>query len=913
TCPISGILAPKTSCTIIIQINPREERQFNEIVKLSYKQFVELEEHQATISFLAGMPAALAFTNDQTQYSFGVPAGPSSNPVVERADDRVYEETITIKNVGGLSAQNINLTFPEFCASTLTSVCPPGMLGAYRMEHNCPTTLAPQETCDATVYYLPLNKNPESGSPPDDILEINYRGTLTATYQTDSTGRTAALNAYFNSFSTDIQAEFATTNKIISFDQEVISGNRESRFITIRNVGYRSGYLNSISIHDQSDVLIADCYRQDGSQFLNCVDTSLNPVPLSTLPFTVRDVHSCLSSPTSPVEIQVEQSCRFDIFFQPSVTFLTPKPSEFLGLNVHATYDALWKNETRIIKTRLSLLSAKSISAAQIVVDRIIYDGEEVYKYEDGLPSFGDLKKLPLQAEGFTVAKNILITFKNIGETRATSISLKDGSNRPIPIGGTNVQLGAKSPYYYTNVITSATNCTVIEPTGQCSISMNFTPVGMPGGAAEEDLNMFDSVDSLLRKIKSFILSYNSGALYTDANIDGPPDYPLQNSEAQITAELLRKGLLMELADDSRNITNFSGASANDEVYTYLYLRNIGTGSLSYIQALNPPGPNAQYQSQTWSLVPTSDPQSLGADYDCLDIVDTNLTSPTNPTVDPSTRTGLFQELETTKSCVYTVRIKAPATDRHKNANTCSSTTLASDEAQRLYVKDLSNTNELWELCKNRTNKRWPNIRFRYFDGDQEDATPDHPDFGNSYITKAHELNFNGAWSRKLNFYHYTPFLTATVYRHSFILPDLMTGEPDQSQQVIPEAWFHGPASLYYTSEHQASISAYPFSRGGFSRTFAQTLNFWNLRDDYDYIYYLGSFPKGSGNVDFAPNMKNDGSHSLVIRAYSSVSVDSSGSEISGTGGPITRLTSITPNPNRTVNSGGGFNITHRL
>src|SRR5690606_5731188 len=98
-----------------------------------------------------------------------------------------------------------------------------------------------------------------------------------------------------------------------------------------------------------------------------------------------------------------------------------------------------------------------------------------------------------------------------------------------------------------------------------------------------------------------------------------------------------------------------------------------------------------------------------------------------------------------------------------------------------------------------------------------------------------------------------------------------------------------------------------------FSRTFAQTLNFWNLRDDYDYIYYIGSFPKGSGNVDFAPNMKNDGLQPLVIRAYSSVSVDSSGSEISGTGGPITRLTSITPNPNSTVNSGGSFNITHRL
>jgi len=55
-------LRPKESCIIVIEVNPREERIFNEQIKLSYKHYVELEEHIATISFLAGMPASLIFT-----------------------------------------------------------------------------------------------------------------------------------------------------------------------------------------------------------------------------------------------------------------------------------------------------------------------------------------------------------------------------------------------------------------------------------------------------------------------------------------------------------------------------------------------------------------------------------------------------------------------------------------------------------------------------------------------------------------------------------------------------------------------------------------------------------------------------------------------------------------------------------
>src|SRR5690606_19277855 len=116
--------------------------------------------------------------------------------------------------------------------------------------------------------------------------------------------------------------------------------------------------------------------------------------------------------------------------------------------------------------------------------------------------------------------------------------------------------------------------------------------------------------------------------------------------------------------------------------------------------------------------------------------------------------------------------------------------------------------------------------------------------------------------------YSYTPFLTATAYRPSFTLPDLGTGNVNQQTKIIPEAWFFGTGTLYFSAEAAASVGTYPFLRAGQSRYVAQSLPSWDNRHNYDYIYYLGSFPKNSGIVDFAPNLKNDGSTPIRITKY---------------------------------------------
>lgn len=871
----SQVLPPKQTCSIFIEITPREERRFNEFVKLSYKQYVELEEHIATISFLAGMPASLVFTNDQTQYIFGTPAGPNSIPVVERADAEAHQQTFEIKNMGGLSATNVVMELSEVCTSSLTNECPPGMLGAYRMEHNCPASIAPGATCQVTNFYRPLNKNPASGPTPNEIKEISYRSTITARYVTDSTGKQAALNAYFNSVSTDIQARFTTANSAVIFDQDVVSGNRDTRFITVRNVGYRTGFYKYLSLHDQSNNLIANCFKGSGS-YLECVDTSLVAVPLSTLPFRIKDRHGCISSETNTIEIQVGQSCIFDLYFQPSITFLEDMPSQFQGLQLYATYDALWKAQETIVQTRFSSISAKSISAARVVVEKIMYNGTELYHMDNGLPAIADLARTTLQSPSFVVTKSLLVTFRNIGHTRATNTSLADGKNQSIAIGGSGTNVGSAAPYFYQSAVASDSICGFIEPNSVCTLSMNFAAIGM-ATTAQEDTNMFDSTDALSRKIKQFIISYKTGALFTDENIDGPSDYPRQSTQAHITAHLVRKGLLMELADDTRNRADFGNqyASLNDEIHTYVYLRNIGTGDITYLQAMNPPTDQSSSPNYSWSIIPTADPVSLGADYDCLNIVDTYLSGDTNTNVNPSTRTGNYAALPPAKSCVYTVRIKQPDRFKFMNALYCGATPAnRNEEANRLFYQ--GGSADLWEVCRNNSQSRWQNVRFRYFDGDTTAPSTDHPSFGNQFTSKNFTFQYSGSWSRKIHFSNILPFLNATVYRPAFTLPDLGTGSINQATKNLVARWFYGTGTFYFSNEIESANTS-PFIKGGPSRHPMQALSLFATYPNYDYVYYAGNVPQNSGNLDFTPSLLNSGSNQLRITAISRVALPGSG------------------------------------
>ncbi|MCM2350063.1 MAG: hypothetical protein NDI69_08570 [Bacteriovoracaceae bacterium] len=855
------ILPSKKTCEIRLVFSPREGREYLEKAILKFKNYVDPEEHVAELKLLAGLPASLTFTNDKTQYTFGELVGVTSLPVVEREDNTVYSEELEIINAGGLPAKTLTVTMVETCASTTTNVCPTGMFGAYTMINQCPLQLMPGEKCKVSVSYLPKNQDLVPGPTPEEMKEINYRSTVKFDYVKDPTGASGALNGYFNSISSNIEARFKVSMSTMNFETPIVSGNRETRAFRINNLGYREGEIKGIAMRDVDGSLIASCSAKAGSSYLDCFDSSNNLLSLAGFPFIFKDRNACLA-PTGQTGtlVSVGSGCIFDITFQPSVTYLTNMPTQFQNLQPEVVFDSRWKGAEKIVTKKIFNLSASSIAAGRLVPSKFQFNGID-YPITGEAPGEIDLGRLALQSPGFYKRKQMVLSFKNIGNEKVTNLNIKDGSGKTIPVGGTPVNLGAYANYYYVSVSATESTCTVINPNETCSISLSFAPIGRDTNA-EETANMFDAVDENLIPYKSIIINYDSGAKYTDTNIDGETDYTIAPAEARFRAQLIRKGMMMELSDDNRNVSGI-GQSINvigDTSITHIYLRNIGTGPVPYIRYLNPPS------SATASMVieDTPSPASLGAEHDCLDLVDTTSTAPAGAT--PDQRIGFYASLPKDESCVYTIRYKTHSSTKRINAtNTCNNnlpTATSIEEGSRFYNRELTGE-DMWEYCKNHTQSQFLNINLDYYDGDASDPNlPAGSTYGTRFSMNGYNYQFNQYMPARIIPHTFTPALTATLYRPSISYPALSVAQP---AITVAEKWFYGLASAFFYDNADPSNA---FIKGNTSASFVPGLVAYANRANYDYILYLGSFPQDSPNIDFPVMMGNLGQKGAYIQSF---------------------------------------------
>jgi hypothetical protein len=850
-------IKPDETCQVKVQFTPRDGRVYNEILTLSFKNFVDAETHVAKLTWIAGMPASLTFTNDITQYHFGDLVGTAQIPVVERSEDVIFSEELEIKNAGGLPAKNVAVNLVETCSSTLTNACPTGMDGAYTVtENNCPSHLMPNETCKVKIQYYPKNKDPDPGPTPDEIKEINYRSTVSLGYVKDPYGGTGVLNAYFRSVSTNIEAKFKVAVATIIFETPIVSGNRDVRTFRINNLGYREGQIKALAVRDFAGALIATCKASSTSPYLDCYNNLSLPHTLDTFPFNFKDRNNCLTTDSEPtVFINVGSGCIFDAYFQPSVTYLSDKITEFQNLQPEVIFDSHWKGLENIVTTKLFNLSAKSIAAGRLQLDKLNFDGTN-YSFTGSNPWVTDMGRMTLQSANYFKRKPMIVTFKNVGSVPVTGISMKDGSGRTIPIGGAGVNLGAQGPYFYASAIASDSTCTIINPGDTCSMTLMFAPIGLDTNA-EEDANMFDGVGLDLKKYKGFIVSYASGAQFTDTNFTEIPDVAPSKSEARLQATLVRKGMLMNIAEDTRNVSNF-GANVNvasDTMISHIFIQNIGTGPVPYIRLQTPP-------VQSTSLVPTADPASLGADYDCLNLVDMDLTGTVPANANPSTRTGLFVTLPKETSCVYSVQMRTVDSLRYVNAGSCTNSLVGianAEEGIRLFTHTLEGAGgtSLWEYCLNNgVGITWGNISVTYYDGDSSNPSlPPGSIYGARFTLPNYSFTATQQNPGKIIPYNFVPWLTATLYRPQFVLPSIGAGKP---MTTIPEKWFYGVGTNYYNVLNDPSISS-PFIQADDSRNFASTLSGYADRTSFDYILYLGSFPQGSGTFSLPLGFRNFG------------------------------------------------------
>jgi hypothetical protein len=160
----------------------------------------------------------------------------------------------------------------------------------------------------------------------------------------------------------------------------------------------------------------------------------------------------------------------------------------------------------------------------------------------------------------------------------------------------------------------------------------------------------------------------------------------------------------------------------------------------------------------------------------------------------------------------------------------------------------------------------WNGITINFYDGDSTDpALPPNSIYGNLLTLTDYNLGIFQNKRARLVPNKILPWLGATLYRPSFSYPALSA---TKTALTIQESWFYGVLDEYFSSLSEP-LQISPFIKGEQSRFFVTSLAGYANRANYDYIYYLGSFPKNSGSVSFTLGIKNHGETDARIVTYS--------------------------------------------
>lgn len=867
----SATLLPGQSCIINLQYEAAASGVYTQPAHFHYKNLVEPDGRPVTFTFLAGTAASLVFTEDKTRYVFGTEVGPTKIPVVERAIKSTYSRVLQVKNAGELSARDISLGLTQSCLSAVTAQCPDGMGNVYSISHDCPARLLSGQTCNLTVFYAPKNQDPVVGPVPPEIVDIRYESTIKANYTNNPDNDRAVLTGYFSSVSATIEARFDTSIDNLIFETPIVSGNRALKQFRVNNTGYREGELQQIFFTDMLGSHVASCVRVDSvDQYMKCYDQALTTEKtLQELPFYLRDRNDCVSvnNGTQKIYTDVGKSCVFDLYFQPSIRYLTQLD---FNLDMHAEFDTRWQDLVVIKQRELQTLSAQTQTAARLKVISLKIAGTEYISSNDpalqvvndfNLPipyesNTYDFGRLALLSPNFFKRKSFSLTLKNEGQFPAKNLIFKDGRNTNIPfqsVNATGVSLGPHTPYqYFTGTLVDDLSCAEIPPGGTCTIKSNFAPIGL-GDELKQMENMFDDLSGHQDDfVKRFITTYDDGALFSDSNLKTTlKDIPNRSLTANIKATLVTKGVLSDYA--SENTWGGSTRTARNKDVQVFIFRNIGTGPISYLPYVGDSLPSSLlYLDRTTNLA------TYNANFDCLDIFDFQY-NPVNSMGTIQSRQGTWSSYPTSlntetgwhalpseKSCALTFRNQAKESLKTIIETGPGTLQLASygGELGRFFSHMVTG-NDLWEF----PDKYLSDIRFQvdYYDGDSSDpAIASHPIqsvLGHYEITTRKQIGTVSNNQAKVIPSNLYPQTSAVMYRPPFTLPTLSADSITKTGKSIPEAWFAGPNNATIDDPQFK-----PFMKGFDSKDFILP-SIGGLPGSYDYMIFLGTFPVGENHV----------------------------------------------------------------
>jgi hypothetical protein len=628
-------------CEYKIQYNPTIGGYLSQDFVFTYRNLVEENTLETSVTLLTGAAASLIFTNDETTYSYGVQ---------ERTERLIYSKSLEIKNAGGLTARDINIgNFPA-----------PNS-GAYNLTNNtCGTELKSGELCTFDMEWEPQNY--DAGSP-DGAMELSYTNTTTFTYIRTPLGGTGSLNAYFDVLSTTIEARIRHGGLDTFAYNSLVVGNTANKTIKITNKGYKEGIIHSLDVRDAAGLVIAKCVKAMPGTDLECRDPldANNPsavLTLDQLPFKFIDTNNCIDeyskmnytrnpdgSLSDPSIVQLAgktngapgDSCFLDVTFHPSLKYLSD--GDWANTQIIFVFDSTWKNnivmfnQAQVDAQNFTITSAPYMSAGILTFSEMDYNSNIMpklceftklacagsdcvgvvdpngsstgstagdlyhdtatdlcYSYTgtgsnwtplDHVSHLYDLGRVALISSA-TYAQPLSFEIKNEGGYYVEISSVVDGATpTAFNVTGSPVDIND----YYRGV--SHAVCTTVEKGQKCAVSMDLAPLAGTLGDSilnetYENNQMYDTLNAYPDRYKEFTVTYTDGALYED---DMSPHLP-KTLKISMRSLLVRKGYLVFEYDGAAQ-GDVQGLTTGDEEYFHLKIKNVGTGKIPYISGVS--------------------------------------------------------------------------------------------------------------------------------------------------------------------------------------------------------------------------------------------------------------------------------------------------------------------------------------
>ena len=733
-------VAPGEKCIYLISFTPRKAGTYSIPVVFNYENLIEPQSKSVTFTATAGEPAALSFTNDISNYDFGV---------VEQTQAITKIIDIEIQNVGGLKAREVQFTLEN----TITD-------GAYEiLENKCPTTIGGSVKCTIRIGYTPHNNNYSD-------LPITYGAKLLMVYLKDPKDNTGKLNAYFTFLSSTIEAKFKENFPAISFEK-IIVGNKQTKNIKINNTGFRPGIMKEINFFDYQNKKITTCTKASSGLILNCLKNQVN------FPFIVEDTNNCLEREVlGVVGKAVGESCYFKITYWPSTTFQPGSQSThyFNDSSISLLYDSQWKGAPNLVtKNQMFTITADFLAAGRLVLDKVEVENVplDVDMYSSSNNTFeADLGRLALVSSA-AYDTYVNITLKNVGESDVVFTKISEGSTLAKELS----DLGFDLNEYYRQL--KHNNCITLSPSTTCSISFNLSPISKNNTTLENAL-MYDNTSNLYKKYKKFLGTYDDGTSIQDDGSNAPD----RSIEIRLIANLIKKGFL---TIETPSYTFPRIVNGKSDIKN-IFLKNVGTGDIYAViknsaQSLDTSGKSLEYPFKVLNLATPIAP----ATKDCYDIFyPTTAIASNMPLIPDSTKF-----LAAGESCVMAVENALPEVTRVTTYN---------NMYDRPYSGSFTNTQEFWER-KRSTQASLP-VSFKYYDGDANPDDVKSTPYGYLGTTKSIALGSSFSNPANVIVRDGQPLTSALFYRPAISYPSITSSYPVSATKAAytePARYFDAP------------------------------------------------------------------------------------------------------------------------